>query len=455
MTPYNDIFVLHQTGLNHSQIERKLGTVTRKTIISVLQLAEKYSFRYNPEDGLSDTDIHRILHPKKNKKDRMPNLDVCFYRLGLPDQSIAGLRSLYAEECARRGVTPYSRSMFQNIIAEERHRFNREYSPVMELLYAKDAVAESGKLFSFLFYRYCDSGYTSFTCVKDKKTRTWIHSVIRAIKDIDVSVDTFRYLGRIPSKVRGETADCVSFYGMRLEETGKEKEKSDDFRQWVSETIRMINDDRSDTSRTLLLARACAAYNSRPFFNSDRFTVEDAHRIAVSESYPLPDRDYDLVEYTDVKPFINYHVKIDGRFYSVPFMFRHDRLTAYVSDRIIEIYHGNAIVAVHGVLGGSRGRYSTDPSHLPQDDEIPYGEVSGRSLRSWAGSIGPYTRAVVDRWLTSRQYEVQAYISCNALLHMADSYERSKIEEACKAAYENKEISYKSVIQRIKIFDML
>ena len=98
----------------------------------------------------------------------------------------------------------------------------------------------------------------------------------------------------------------------------------------------------------------------------------DAHRIAVSESYPLPDRDYDLVEYTDVKPFINYHVKIDGRFYSVPFMFRHDRLTAYVSDRIIEIYHGNAIVAVHGVLGGSRGRYSTDPSHLPQDDEIPY-----------------------------------------------------------------------------------
>ena len=122
MTPYNDIFVLHQTGLNHSQIERKLGTVTRKTIISVLQLAEKYSFRYNPEDGLSDTDIHRILHPKKNKKDRMPNLDVCFYRLGLPDQSIAGLRSLYAEECARRGVTPYSRSMFQNIIAEERHK---------------------------------------------------------------------------------------------------------------------------------------------------------------------------------------------------------------------------------------------------------------------------------------------------------------------------------------------
>ena len=451
MTPYNDIFALHQNGLNHSQIERELGTVTRKTIISALQLAEKYSFHYNPEDGLSDTDIHRILHPKKNRIDKMPNLDVCFYRLGLPGQSIAGLRSLYAEECALRGVTPYSRSMFQNIIAEERHRFNREYSPVMEVLYVKNAVAEGGKLLSFLFYRYCDTGYTSFTYVKDRKTRTWIHSVIQAIKDVDVSADTFRYLGRIPSKVRDETADCISFYGMRLEETGKNRE-SDDFRQWVSETIRIVNDDRSDASRTFLLTRACAAYNSRPFFSSDKFTIEDAHRIAVSESYPLPDRDYDLVEYTEVKPFINFHVKIDGVFYSVPFMFRHDRLTAYVSDRLIEIYHGDAIVAVHGVLDGSRGRYSTDPSHLPQDNEIPYGEVSGRSLRSWAGAIGPYTRMVVDRWLTSRQYEAQAYISCNALLHMTDSCDRSRIEEACRVACENKEMSYKSVMQIIKDF---
>ena len=448
MTPYGQILKLHYCGLNNSAIARAVYA-TRKTVIDVIKRADEHGLGYEAAKQMSDTEIHRMLHPKAGKKERMPDLDDCFYRLALPDQSIAGLRSLYAEECTRRGVTPYSRSMFQNIIAEERHRYNREYSPVMELLYAKDAVREGGKLFSFLFYRYRDSGYASFTHVKDRKTRTWIHSVIRAIRDIDVSADTFRYLGRIPSKVRGETVDCISFYGMQLEETGK-KAESDDFRQWVSETVRMINDDGSDTSRTLLLARACAAYNSRPYFSSDKFTVEDAHRIAVSETYPLPDRDYDLVEYTDVKPFINFHVKIDGMFYSVPFMFRHDRLTAYVSDGIIEIYHGDTIVAVHGVLDGSRGRYSTDPSHLPQDDEIPYGEVSGRSLRSWAGSIGPYTRMVVDRWLTGRQYEVQAYISCNALLHMTETYDRSRIEEACQAACENSEMSYKSVTQRIK-----
>ena len=425
------------------------ANVARNTVIDVIKRADERGLGYEAAMQMSDTEIHRMLHPKAGKVERMPDLDACFYRLGLPGQSIAGLRSLYALECARRRVTPYSRSMFQNIIAEERHKYHRKYSPVLELLYVKDAVTEGEKQLSLLFYRHCDSGYASFTYVKEKETRTWIHSIIRAIRDIEVFTDTFRYLGRIPSKVRGETVDCISFYGMQLEEMGK-KVESNDFRQWVSETIHTINNDRSDTSRMLLLARATAAYNSQPYFSSNTFTREDAHRIAVGETYPLPDTDYDLVEYTEVKPFINFHVKIDGNFYSVPFMFRHDKLTAYVSDRIIEIYHGDAIVAVHSVLDGSRGRYSTDPSHLPQDDEIPYGEVSGRSLRSWAGAIGPYTRTVIDRWLAGRQYEVQAYISCNALLHMTDTYDKSWIEKACQVACENKKMSYKSVMQRIK-----
>ena len=448
MTPYGQILKLHYCGLNNSAIA-KAANVARNTVIDVIKRADERGLVHEAAMQMSDTEIHRMLHPKAGKVERMPDLDACFYRLGLPGQSIAGLRSLYALECARRRVTPYSRSMFQNIIAEERHKYHRKYSPVLELLYVKDAVTEGAKQLSLLFYRHCDSRYASFTYVKDKETRTWIHSIIRAIRDIEVFTDTFRYLGRIPSKVRGETVDCISFYGMQLEEMGK-KAESNDFRQWVSETIHTINNDRSDTSRMLLLARATAAYNSQPYFSSDTFTREDAHRIAVGETYPLPDTDYDLVECIEVKPFINFHVKIDGNFYSVPFMFRHDKLTAYVSDRIIEIYHGDAIVAVHSVLDGSRGRYSTDPSHLPQDDEIPYGEVSGRSLRSWAGAIGPYTRTVIDRWLAGRQYEVQAYISCNALLHMTDTYDKSWIEKACQVACENKKMSYKSVMQRIK-----
>lgn len=56
MTPYNRIFSLNQTGLNHSQIEKELGgTATRRTIISALRLANECGFHYSPEDGLSQS----------------------------------------------------------------------------------------------------------------------------------------------------------------------------------------------------------------------------------------------------------------------------------------------------------------------------------------------------------------------------------------------------------------
>ena len=252
MTPYGQILKLHYCGLNNSAIA-KAANVARNTVIDVIKRADGRGLGYEAAMQMSDTEIHRMLHPKAGKVERMPDLDACFYRLGLPGQSIAGLRSLYALECARRRVTPYSRSMFQNIIAEERHKYHRKYSPVLELLYVKDAVTEGEKQLSLLFYRHCDSGYASFTYVKDKETRTWIHSIIRAIRDIEVFTDTFRYLGRIPSKVRGETVDCISFYGMQLEEMGK-KAESNDFRQWVSETIHTINNDRSDTSASRISA---------------------------------------------------------------------------------------------------------------------------------------------------------------------------------------------------------
>lgn len=99
MTPYNEIFSLNQNGLNHSQIEKVLGgTVTRKTIISALRLADEYGFHYNPGSGLTDAEIHRILHPKKDKESRMPNMAQVLFTLSLPDQSVASVWKKYIHE---------------------------------------------------------------------------------------------------------------------------------------------------------------------------------------------------------------------------------------------------------------------------------------------------------------------------------------------------------------------
>lgn len=65
MIPYNEIFRFHIKGKNNTEIARIIGRVSRKTVITALQLADKMGFVYSPENVMSDIDIHRILHPKK------------------------------------------------------------------------------------------------------------------------------------------------------------------------------------------------------------------------------------------------------------------------------------------------------------------------------------------------------------------------------------------------------
>ena len=73
MTPYNGILQLHTEGKNNTEIVRLVGDVSRKTVITVLKLAEEYEFAYPPEKTMTDLEIHRLLHPKKSNTDRVPN----------------------------------------------------------------------------------------------------------------------------------------------------------------------------------------------------------------------------------------------------------------------------------------------------------------------------------------------------------------------------------------------
>lgn len=43
-------------------------------------------------------------------------------------------------------------------------------------------------------------------------------------------------------------------------------------------------------------------------------------------------------------------------------------------------------------------------------------------FRRWAGKIGPNTYKVIDRLLTSRRVEQQAYRGCMSILKLSDRY---------------------------------
>ena len=450
MTPYNEIFTLNQEGLNHSQIEKALGTVTRKTIISALKLAETIGFRYNSKDALSDADIHHILHPKKDKATRMPDMAQVMFELSLPGASIASVWKSYIEQCP----VGYSKTKFQALVKEYGKKYNiGEYMQLVYLRYIKDAFRNvDGTCINCLFAQIHQSKKVFVVIIRDNKARSWIHGLISLIHQIGGAPSSFTFLNKIPKPLRAITQDALSYYGIRIEpnSNGVESELKQVIQYGLTEISSEHIFEGEQTSPIWILQQACLRYNSKPMAEGSVLSPELAFSLEARCFQCLPDEDYDLTEYVHVRVQPNRHIEIDGNYYSVPFEYRHENLTAYISDQYIDICYLDTIICTHERLNGKNGKYSTDREHLVPDAMVPFGELSGKSLRSWAKKIGQNTERVIDYLLRIRAYEIQGYKICDTILHFSSKYGSQALEEACATAISTRKITYSFIAEYCK-----
>jgi len=77
----------------------------------------------------------------------------------------------------------------------------------------------------------------------------------------------------------------------------------------------------------------------------------------------------------------------------------------------------------------------------------------GAKLRLWAKDIGYNTFLVIDKILSKRQVEEQAYKSCLAILQLSKKFGQAKLEAACRTArgfYTCSYTSIKNILSRDK-----
>jgi transposase len=79
---------------------------------------------------------------------------------------------------------------------------------------------------------------------------------------------------------------------------------------------------------------------------------------------PLPAEPFVYAEWRMRRVSLDYHVDIDGHYYSVPFRLIKEPVEARITARTIEIFHKGERVAVH-LRGGHRGQHTTVPDHMP------------------------------------------------------------------------------------------
>ena len=183
--------------------------------------------------------------------------------------------------------------------------------------------------------------------------------------------------------------------------------------------------------------------NSRPFKKLPGSRKEAFDALDRPVLRPLPTEPYEFAQWKKVRVNIDYHVEIEGHYYSVPHQLCGQQLNARISADCIECFQQRKRVASH-LRSFQKRRHTTVIDHMPKGHR-EYAEWTPQRLINWAKKTGPKTAAITEAILASRQHAQQAFRSAMGLINLGKAYTPERLEAACTLALEGRATSYKSV----------
>ncbi len=163
---------------------------------------------------------------------------------------------------------------------------------------------------------------------------------------------------------------------------------------------------------------------------------------------PLPVQPYEYAEWKQVRVNIDYHVEVEGHYYSVPYALVKQQLDVRLSPHVVEMFAKGKRVASHQ-RSPHKGRHSTVAAHMPIAHQR-YVAWTPQRLIYWAATSGPATARVVETILASRPHPQQGFRSCLGIMRLGKRYSAERLEAACRRALTIGACSYKSIESILK-----
>jgi transposase len=163
---------------------------------------------------------------------------------------------------------------------------------------------------------------------------------------------------------------------------------------------------------------------------------------------PLPVQPYIYADWKKARVHIDYHVEVDGHYYSVPYQLVKQQLDIRFTQHTVEAFFQGRRVASH-IRSYQKGRFTTLPEHMPKAHQ-QYLEWTPQRLIRWASETGPLTSSLVEAILSSRAHPQQGFRSCLGIMRLGKSYGADRLENACGRALALGALGYRSVESILK-----
>jgi transposase len=182
----------------------------------------------------------------------------------------------------------------------------------------------------------------------------------------------------------------------------------------------------------LMIRSLLSDLNTRPFKKLPGTRHSQFEALDRPALLALPAQPYEYAEWRRARVNLDYHVEVDGHYYSVPHSLVKREIEVRLTNSGVEFFHGSKRVAVHA-RSNLRGAHSTQPDHMPRSHRAHLEWTPGRFL-NWATEIGPNTRDLIRHLLETKSHPEQGYRSCLGLLGLSRQYGQERLELACQRA---------------------
>ena len=467
MVDYKKILLLRADGVSQRGIADVLGC-SRNTVAAVVAAADAKNMVWEEVADLDSSEVRRLLLPEPAGREPgrvAPDFQHVQSELTRPGVTLLLLWTEYASKVRAAGGVPYQYSFFN----EQYRRWARATQATMtiprvagdttEVDWAGDPMEwvdpvtgeiRDGWLFvAVLSY----SAYGYVQACADMTLGSWI----------DAHVNAFEFFGGttrilVPDNLRTGVSKSDRYepalnpaYEAMAEHYGtvviparvrhpKDKPVAENSVRFLANTVAAVLRDRRFVGMGELndaISEQVAQINDRPFQKREDSRTVVFHRDEEPTLRPLPSFRFEMAEVKTAKVGPNYHVQVDGCFYSVPSGLIGETVEVRVTSHMVEIFYHGERVASHARLIGAKGRYQTVEDHMPAAHRAQLKDWTPARFTTWAGGIGPATRKVVEAILASRKIVEQSYRSCLGVMSLARRQGGgARLEQVCAHALE-------------------
>ena len=458
----------HELKLGKKQIA-KICAVSPSTVVEYVRKSETVGLRWPLSEALDDTAIESLLFPAEPKTSCRPLPVMAELRKELQVKGVTLM--LLWQEYKERSPEGYQYSQFCDIY--------RRWTKTLDLSLRQEYLAGEKLFIDFagktipITNRYTGqiteaeifvavlgaSNYTYAEAVQSQSLPSWIGAHTRA----------FEYFGGvsallIPDNLKSGVSKACRYepelnptylemcqhYGTVAmpARAGKPRDKAKVeagvllVTRWITAALRhrtFFSIAELNTAIRGLLERL----NNRKFKKLDstrRQLFETIDRPALK---PLPVERYIYAQWKKATVNIDYHIEVEGHFYSVPCQLVRQKVDVRITTDTIGIIFKGKRIASHP-RSYQRGKFTTITEHMPKSHQA-YKDWTPSRLISWAQKAGPGTAQLIETIMTTRPHPQQGFRSCLGIMSLGKKYTNERLEAAAHRALAIRSYSYRSI----------